>query len=82
MERAKATDQKLVISPLTGEKIPADKLAEHMRLNTIDRDYFKQRELTAEGKETEEPVFAAGPLELLPCALYQCFSRHRYHVEH
>lgn len=37
-------EEKWVISPLTGEKIPADKLSEHMRYNTVDQQYFTQKE--------------------------------------
>jgi splicing factor 3A subunit 1 len=36
--------EKYVISPLTGEKVPADKLADHMRFNTVDSQYFMQKE--------------------------------------
>lgn len=39
----KAAD-KWIISPLTGERIPADKLQEHMRYNTVDSQYKEQRE--------------------------------------
>jgi splicing factor 3A subunit 1 len=34
---------KWVVSPLTGERIPADKLQEHMRFNTVDTQYMEQR---------------------------------------
>lgn len=39
----KAAD-KWIISPLTGERIPADKLQEHVRYNTVDSQYKEQRE--------------------------------------
>lgn len=35
---------KWIISPLTGERIPADKLQEHVRYNTVDAQYKEQRE--------------------------------------
>uniref|UniRef100_A0A914XR38 SURP motif domain-containing protein n=1 Tax=Plectus sambesii TaxID=2011161 RepID=A0A914XR38_9BILA len=48
----KAVD-KWIISPLTGERLPADKLAEHMRYNTVDAQEQLER-------QDEEPVFAPG----------------------
>ncbi|VDP10592.1 unnamed protein product [Soboliphyme baturini] len=40
VEHVKSAEQKWVISPLTGEKIPADKLTEHMRYNTDEEPVF------------------------------------------
>lgn len=56
----KQVEQKWVISPLTGEKIPADKLAEHMKFNTVDQQYFVQKEREIHDKQDEEPVYAPG----------------------
>lgn len=60
IEKTRQGDQKLIISPLTGEKIPADKLAEHMRFNTVDSQYFTQKERQLQEKQDEEPVYAPG----------------------
>uniref|UniRef100_A0A915IFD6 Splicing factor 3A subunit 1 n=1 Tax=Romanomermis culicivorax TaxID=13658 RepID=A0A915IFD6_ROMCU len=60
LEKVKQTEQKWVISPLTGEKILADKLAEHMRYNTVDSQYFVQKERELQDRQEEEPVYAAG----------------------
>lgn len=40
----KAPTEKYIISPLTGERIPADKLHEHVRYNTVDPQYKEQRD--------------------------------------
>ncbi|VDN01355.1 unnamed protein product [Thelazia callipaeda] len=55
----KAAD-KWIISPLTGERIPADKLQEHMRYNTVDSQYKEQREREISDRNEEEPVYAPG----------------------
>ncbi|OZC07576.1 hypothetical protein X798_05441 [Onchocerca flexuosa] len=55
----KAAD-KWIISPLTGERIPADKLQEHMRYNTVDSQYKEQRERELSDRNEEEPVYAPG----------------------
>ncbi len=59
VDRAK-TAEEWVISPLTGEKIPAGKLAEHMRYNTVDSQYFVQREREMIEKQEGAPIFASG----------------------
>ncbi|VDM37634.1 unnamed protein product [Toxocara canis] len=55
----KAAD-KWIISPLTGERIPADKLQEHVRYNTVDSQYKEQRERELSDRNEEEPVYAPG----------------------
>uniref|UniRef100_A0A5S6R4U8 Splicing factor 3A subunit 1 n=1 Tax=Trichuris muris TaxID=70415 RepID=A0A5S6R4U8_TRIMR len=59
LEKAK-TEQKWVISPLTGEKVPADKLTEHLKFNTVDQQYFMQKERELMDRQDEEFVFAMG----------------------
>ncbi|CDW55098.1 Splicing factor 3A subunit 1 [Trichuris trichiura] len=59
LEKAKA-EQKWVISPLTGEKVPADKLTEHLKFNTVDQQYFMQKERELMDRQDEELVFAMG----------------------
>lgn len=40
----KSISEKYIISPLTNERIPADKLQEHVRYNTVDPQYKEQRD--------------------------------------
>lgn len=43
--RARATDaSKVVVSPITGELIPVDQMAEHMRISLIDPKFQEQRQ--------------------------------------
>jgi splicing factor 3A subunit 1 len=45
LAKAKAQQQeKFIISPLTNERIPADKLHEHVRYNTVDPQFKEQRD--------------------------------------
>ncbi|VDK30990.1 unnamed protein product, partial [Anisakis simplex] len=59
MSHKKAVD-KWIISPLTGERIPVDKLQEHVRYNTVDSQYKEQRERELSDRNEEEPVYALG----------------------
>ncbi|KRX91335.1 Splicing factor 3A subunit 1, partial [Trichinella pseudospiralis] len=54
------SEQKWVISPLTGEKVQADKLTEHLKFNTVDQQYFVQKERELQERQEEELVFALG----------------------
>lgn len=49
-----------VISPVTGEKIPADKLQEHMRYGLLDSRWIEERERSLQEKMTQEEVYAPG----------------------
>lgn len=49
-----------VISPITGQKIPAEKLEEHMRYGLLDPRWLQEREKTVTDKTHEEQVFAPG----------------------
>uniref|UniRef100_A0A182P2N1 Splicing factor 3A subunit 1 n=1 Tax=Anopheles epiroticus TaxID=199890 RepID=A0A182P2N1_9DIPT len=53
-----ATDDYL-ISPITGEKIPAAKVAEHMRIGLLDPRWVEQRDKHIE-KVAQENVYAPG----------------------
>lgn len=60
---AGATGSKLdawVISPITNEKISAEKLAEHMRYGLLDSRWVEQREKAMQEKLQQEEVFAPG----------------------
>lgn len=48
-----------LISPITGEKIPASKVAEHMRINLLDPRWVEQRDKHIE-KVAQENVYAPG----------------------
>lgn len=53
------TDE-FLISPITGERIPASKVAEHMRIGLLDPRWVEQRDKHTTEKLTQENVFAAG----------------------
>lgn len=48
-----------LISPITGERIPASKMAEHMRIGLLDPRWIEQREKHTE-KRGQDNVFAVG----------------------
>lgn len=54
-----ATDEYL-ISPITGEKIPASKMQEHMRIGLLDPRWLEQRERSIREKQSEDEVYAPG----------------------
>ncbi|WKX97788.1 hypothetical protein Q1695_013455 [Nippostrongylus brasiliensis] len=56
----KRPTDKWLISPLTGERIPSDKLEEHVRYNTVDSQYKEDRERQLGERGNEEPVLAPG----------------------
>ena len=49
-----------VVSPLTGEKIAADKIQEHMRYALLDPRWVEEHERTINEKMQQEEVFAPG----------------------
>ncbi|KAH8306328.1 hypothetical protein KR018_007827 [Drosophila ironensis] len=53
------TDEYL-ISPITGEKIPASKVSEHMRIGLLDPRWVEQRDKHTVEKINQDNVFAAG----------------------
>ena len=44
LRRAKADAGKFVVSPITGELVPLEQMAEHMRVSLIDPKWKEQRE--------------------------------------
>lgn len=56
--RPPATEEYL-ISPLTGEKIPASKVQEHVRIGLLDPRWVEQRDKHLD-KQSQETVFAPG----------------------
>lgn len=53
-------DTAWVVSPITGEKVPADKLQEHMRYALLDPRWVEERERSISEKVNKEEVFAPG----------------------
>lgn len=49
-----------VISPITGEKISAEKLQDHMRFSLLDPRWVEQRDRTIQEKTQQEEVYAVG----------------------
>ncbi|XP_014098731.1 splicing factor 3A subunit 1 isoform X3 [Bactrocera oleae] len=55
-----ATADEYLISPITGEKIPASKVAEHMRIGLLDPRWVEQRDKHTVEKINQDTVYAAG----------------------
>uniref|UniRef100_A0A672YQI5 Splicing factor 3a, subunit 1 n=1 Tax=Sphaeramia orbicularis TaxID=375764 RepID=A0A672YQI5_9TELE len=49
-----------LISPITGEKIPASKMQEHMRIGLLDPRWLEQRDRSIRERQTEDEVYAPG----------------------
>ncbi|CAH0395629.1 unnamed protein product [Bemisia tabaci] len=49
-----------LISPITGEKIPASQVQKHMRIGLLDRSWIEQRDKHIQEKRNQETVFAPG----------------------
>lgn len=59
VQRIPGPDEYL-ISPITGEKIPASKVQEHMRIGLLDPRWVEQRDRQIQDKLNQETVFAQG----------------------
>jgi len=55
-----ATPDEYLISPITGEKIPASKMQEHMRIGLLDPRWLEQRDRSIRDRQTEDEVYAPG----------------------
>lgn len=53
-------DDQFLISPITGEKIPAAQAAEHMKVGLLDPRWVEERDKHIAAKSNEEVVFAPG----------------------
>ncbi|XP_054713401.1 splicing factor 3A subunit 1-like [Uloborus diversus] len=60
LKPATPVTEHFLISPITGEKIPADKMQEHMRIGLLDPRWVEQRDRAVQEKITQEEVFAHG----------------------
>ncbi|XP_022179803.1 splicing factor 3A subunit 1-like [Myzus persicae] len=56
----KAPPEEYLISPITGEKIPASKVQEHMRIGLLDPRWVEQRDKHISDKMNQESVYAPG----------------------
>lgn len=48
------------MSPITGEKIPASKMQEHMRIGLLDPRWLEQRDRSIREKQSDDEVYAPG----------------------
>ncbi|XP_018524612.1 splicing factor 3A subunit 1 isoform X2 [Lates calcarifer] len=55
-----AVPDEYLISPITGEKIPASKMQEHMRIGLLDPRWLEQRDRIIKERQTEDEVYAPG----------------------
>ncbi|XP_037114379.1 splicing factor 3A subunit 1 [Syngnathus acus] len=55
-----AVSDEYLISPITGEKIPASKIPEHMRIGLLDPRWLEQRDRSIRDRQTEDEVYAPG----------------------
>lgn len=51
---------KFLISPITGERVPAEGMAEHMKISLLDPRWREQRDRVLQEKKEQEQVFAEG----------------------
>jgi len=58
--KKKTDDDQFLISPITGEKIPASQAAEHMKVGLLDPRWVEERDKHISAKANEEVVFAPG----------------------
>ncbi|KAF0987967.1 hypothetical protein HZS_6849 [Henneguya salminicola] len=55
------TYEKMLISPITGELIPADKMDQHLKQSLIDPRYKEQKQKHIEEKRQQDLMASAGP---------------------
>jgi splicing factor 3A subunit 1 len=58
--KKRVDDDQFLISPITGEKIPASQAAEHMKVGLLDPRWVEERDKHIAAKSNEEVVFAPG----------------------
>jgi splicing factor 3A subunit 1 len=52
--------EEYLISPITGERIPASKVQEHMRIGLLDPRWVEQRDKHVHDRMGQDTVFAPG----------------------
>ena len=63
---AAVPSDKFLISPITGERVPADSMAEHMKISLLDPRWREQRDRVLQEKKEQEQVFAEGKISSVP----------------
>ena len=58
--KVKVDSEEYLVSPITGERIPASKVQEHMRIGLLDPRWVEERDKQISKKAQEDAVFAAG----------------------
>lgn len=58
----KSEESVLLVSPFTGEKIPANQAPKHIRVGLLDPKWVEQRDREIREKREQEQVYAAGNL--------------------
>ena len=56
----KPMDEQYLVSPITGEKVPASKVQEHMRIGLLDPRWVEERDKQITARAVEDHVFAPG----------------------
>ena len=54
-------DDQWLVSPITGEKIPPNKIQEHIRRGLLDPKWIQQKERAISERKDQEEVYASGP---------------------
>ena len=49
-----------LVSPITGERVPADKVGQHLKINMLDPRWLEDRDRQLAEKSNQENVFATG----------------------
>jgi splicing factor 3A subunit 1 len=58
--KKRVEDDQFLISPITGEKIPASQAAEHMKVGLLDPRWVEERDKHTAAKQNEQVIFAPG----------------------
>uniref|UniRef100_S4RRN5 Splicing factor 3a, subunit 1 n=1 Tax=Petromyzon marinus TaxID=7757 RepID=S4RRN5_PETMA len=54
------TQDEFLVSPITGERIPASKMQEHMRIGLLDPRWIQEQERSIRERQNQEEVYAHG----------------------
>ena len=60
----KPVDEQYLVSPITGEKVPASKVQEHMRIGLLDPRWVEERDKQITARAVEDQVYAPGEYNL------------------
>ena len=56
----KPADEQYLVSPITGERVPASKVQEHMRIGLLDPRWVEERDKQITARAHEDQVYAPG----------------------